>query len=103
MRARQKQFIVKKDHSHNGEVLGDADVLLAMLRMFDLPDYCFTDLAVPAEHLHAGKTLPRAPDDTEDGRSAQSTRDTDDDRQATIDDVGVDAEPARHARRPIHI
>lgn len=76
--AAQKQLIVKKEQGHNGEVLNDADVLLAMLRMFDLPDYSFTDLVIPPKHRHVARKAARPEERAEDARSSQSTRDTDD-------------------------
>jgi hypothetical protein len=56
-----KQLLVKKGMGHNGDVLGDGEVVIAIMQMFDIPDYSFTDLVVPEEHFRSSPPVP-APD-----------------------------------------
>jgi esterase/lipase len=53
-----KQLLVKKGMGHNGDVLGDGEVVIAIMQMFDIPDYCFTDIVVPPEHLRCPVPAP---------------------------------------------
>jgi hypothetical protein len=56
--ATAKQLLVKRGIGHNGDVLGDGEVVIAIMQMFDMPDYCFDDIVVPAEHFRSPQPPP---------------------------------------------